>query len=400
MEEKIRILVVDDEQPVLDFMERIFLYDGYEIITALSGEEGLNILSRVSPIQLVISDQRMPTMTGVEFLEQVCIKWPDTVRMILSGYADLEAVISAINRGQIYKFISKPWNTSDLRVTIGNAIERYFMHKKNIELAEKLQIKNDELQRFNDNLEILIADRTTELIKAQKQLINSEKMAAIGVLTAGIAHEIKNPLAVIIQGTGYLRSALQDDDHLTDVVVKLKDAAMKADTIIKGLLSFSRQRPLLFEAVDIVSLIEQSLSLMNYQLIVKNIHVIREYQRDLPMANLDSAKIEQVFVNVIHNAIEAMSNGGMLTIRVECIDSVTGNDAIQVIFTDTGKGIPENEINKIFDPFFSTKGVGNTGLGLSISRGIIDQHNGTIRVGSKINAGTSLFIILPIVHYL
>jgi two-component system NtrC family sensor kinase len=155
MDELIRILLVDDEINVLRALERTFLDEEYEVLTASSGSEGLSILQDVSPVQVVVSDYRMPQMNGVDFLREVRRQWPDTVRIVLSGYADTAVVISAINEGEIYKFIAKPWNDDELRIAIINALERYSLNKKNIELTEALSAKIEELKQANADLERL-----------------------------------------------------------------------------------------------------------------------------------------------------------------------------------------------------------------------------------------------------
>ena len=155
MDELIRILLVDDEVNVLRALERTFLDEEYELLTASSGSEGLSILRDVSPVQVVVSDYRMPQMNGVDFLREVRRRWPDTVRIVLSGYADTAVVISAINEGEIYKFIAKPWNDDELRIAIINALERYSLNKKNIELTEALSAEIEELKQANANLERL-----------------------------------------------------------------------------------------------------------------------------------------------------------------------------------------------------------------------------------------------------
>ena len=162
--EQIKILCVDDERNVLRALERIFLDDDYEIVLAGSGDEGLKVMEESGPFQVVISDYRMPVMNGVEFLKAVYDRWPETVRIVLSGYADASAIVAAINEGHIYRFIPKPWNDDELRITIQNCLERYFLQKKNRELLtqlgaanqaleEKVQLRTEQLELRNQALE-------------------------------------------------------------------------------------------------------------------------------------------------------------------------------------------------------------------------------------------------------
>ena len=173
MGEPVRILCIDDEQNVLRSLTRLFLDDPYEILTAASGAEGLLILDQSGTVPVVISDYRMPGMNGVEFLSEVRKRWPETVRIVLSGYADTGAIVSAINEGQIYRFVSKPWNEDELRVTVANALERYDLGRKNLELTEELRRKNDELTTLNRALERRVADRTEALTTQNRLLTES-----------------------------------------------------------------------------------------------------------------------------------------------------------------------------------------------------------------------------------
>ncbi|HEX2768026.1 MAG TPA: response regulator [Geobacteraceae bacterium] len=192
MDEQIKILCVDDERNVLRALERLFLDEDYEIITALSGQEGLELMGSVGPVQIVISDYRMPGMNGVDFLREVCRCWPETVRIVLSGYADTTAVVTAINEGEIYKFIPKPWNDDELKVTLGNALERYFLHQHNCQLMERLAESNEELQAMNENLQKLIAEGTNELMSCDYRLarsrfiLDSLPVAVMGVDSEGV----------------------------------------------------------------------------------------------------------------------------------------------------------------------------------------------------------------------
>lgn len=192
MEEQIRILCVDDERNVLRALERLLLDEPYEILTAPSGDEGLEVLRNSESIQVVISDYRMPGMTGVEFLRAVCADWPDTVRIVLSGYADSGAIVSAINEGEIYKFVPKPWNDDELKVTISNAVDRYLLHKKNEELTCALRRSNEELKTLNENLERIVEERTAEVIFRNKVLTRAQNIldalpvGVIGISTDGM----------------------------------------------------------------------------------------------------------------------------------------------------------------------------------------------------------------------
>jgi two-component system NtrC family sensor kinase len=155
MNEPIRLLFVDDEENILRSIERMFHDAGYTILTAKSGQEGLAILEAGPPAQVVVSDYRMPGMSGVEFLRAVARRWPDTVRMVLSGYADTPAVIGAINEGGIFKFISKPWNDDELRLAVANAATLYFLQHRIAELLKELKSRDEENSRLREELRVM-----------------------------------------------------------------------------------------------------------------------------------------------------------------------------------------------------------------------------------------------------
>lgn len=175
---QIKILCVDDERNVLRALERIFLDDDYEIVLAGSGDEGLKTMEESGPFQVVISDYRMPVMNGVEFLKAVYERWPETVRIVLSGYADAGAIVAAINEGHIYRFIPKPWNDDELRVTIQNCLERYFLQKNNHELLDQLAVANQALEQK-------VQQRTEQLELRNRALEFSQSL--LGNLPVGVA---------------------------------------------------------------------------------------------------------------------------------------------------------------------------------------------------------------------
>lgn len=191
MAEEIKILCVDDERNVLKSLRRLFMdEDDYEIFVAESGVEGLEVLEEEGDIRMVISDYRMPEMTGVEFLRQVNEKWSDTIRIVLSGYADTSAVVEAINEGQIYKFIPKPWNDEELLTTVSEALEHQALQLENKHLSDELQKKNTALQELNDNLEELVQKRTEALDLRNRVLqISQGIMDVLPVVVFGIDTE-------------------------------------------------------------------------------------------------------------------------------------------------------------------------------------------------------------------
>ena len=186
--ESIKILCVDDEINVLHALKRFFLDDDYEIVTATSGEGGLIILEEQGPFRIVISDYRMPVMDGVVFLKEVYTRWPETIRIVLSGYADAGAIVDAINEGHIYKFIPKPWNEEELRFTINSSLERYQLQKSNRELLIALSRANEELEQQVRERTADLELRNTAMLFSQL-LLNALPVGVVGIDANGmIAH--------------------------------------------------------------------------------------------------------------------------------------------------------------------------------------------------------------------
>lgn len=172
MGESINILCVDDEPNVLSALKRLFMDEPYTVLTATSAQEGLEQLVH-NKVQIVISDYRMPVTNGVEFLREVRQRWPDTVRIVLSGYADTSSIVSAINEGEIYKFIPKPWNDDELKMSISNAIERYYLFRKNAELTAELKLLLDEKSR---NLEL-----RSLMLETNQHIVYSLPVPVLGI---------------------------------------------------------------------------------------------------------------------------------------------------------------------------------------------------------------------------
>lgn len=225
-----------------------------------------------------------------------------------------------------------------------------------------------------------------ELKLTQLQLIQAAKMESVGRLAAGVAHEVKNPLAVILQGLAYLSKALgpSEDGNVTLVLDYAKGAVRRADTVIRGLLDFSVQRELEMVSEDLNAVVEQAILLVKYELERSRIRLVKQLDPYLPQMPLDKNKMEQVFVNLFVNAIHAMPEGGTLTVRTSTKALSSEEWAVAVEVEDTGTGIPEEILPKIFDPFFTTKPTGKgTGLGLTVTKNIIQMHGGTIDIQNR-----------------
>ncbi len=261
---------------------------------------------------------------------------------------------------------------------------------------------------WNRMLKHQVALRTQALENAQRQLIHAEKMESIGRLAAGVAHEVKNPLAIIQMASDFLGGEVADNKDAHAVVKDIDEAVDRANVIVRGLLDFSRDEKLELQASSVNEVVERALQLVAYELRQRQIKVVNKLADDLPLLEIDSGKLQQVFVNLFMNAAHAMNekgrltvSSGMHTVLLEhelCHDKNRqfhlNEDVIRVEVADTGPGIAEADQKKIFDPFYTSKPVGEgTGLGLSVSQNIISLHHGILDIRNGINGG-AVFIML------
>ncbi len=232
-----------------------------------------------------------------------------------------------------------------------------------------------------------------ELEETHLQLVNSEKMASLGKLAAGIAHEINNPLGGILIYSSLMREELHEADSRRQDLEKIVQETTRCKDIVKSLLEFSRQTEPKMEPVDVNKAITDGLFFLEKQALFHNIKIVKNLASLLPMVRGNPGQLKQVFMNIIVNAAEAMPGGGTLTITTA---PSADQKAVSIDFADTGEGIPRENLTRIFDPFFTTKEPGKgTGLGLSTSYGIIDEHGGRIDVKSEVGKGTTFRIEFP-----
>jgi len=233
-------------------------------------------------------------------------------------------------------------------------------------------------------------EREREQIRAE--LVQADKMAAIGQLVAGIAHELNNPLAVIVGNVQYMQKETSLPE-LKDIFCEVEQAAQRCKKLVADLLEFSRKKDMELRDCDCNDIVEHALYLASYQNDFSDIEVIRRFEKDLPLIKASRHHLEQVFLNIISNAVHAMGTRGKLTI---CTVFSSEDDFIEIQFTDTGKGMTSETLKRIFEPFFTTKAKG-TGLGLLVSYNIIRQHSGTLQAYSKGHGEGSRFVVkLPV----
>jgi two-component system NtrC family sensor kinase len=235
-------------------------------------------------------------------------------------------------------------------------------------------------------------------VESEIKLLQSEKQASVGKLAGGVAHEINNPLTGIVTFTHML---LRRNDIPEEVRTDLETIGQETERvrkIVKGLLDFSRQTELDREPTDVNRLVRQAITLVENQALIKGVNLTFEPGDGLPMVTLDRNQMQSVLLNIIINALDATDPGGSITIttNIGISTSKPGQKGIEILCTDTGCGIPPENLNRLFDPFFTTKDVGHgTGLGLSVSYGIVERHGGTIWVQSKVGKGSTFKVWLP-----
>jgi two-component system, NtrC family, sensor kinase len=245
---------------------------------------------------------------------------------------------------------------------------------------------------------LVIMDDITERVELESQLSQADKLSSIGLLAAGVAHEVNTPLAVISSYAQMLSKQLQGDEHKSTLLEKITRQTFRASEIVNNLLNFSRTSGAEFSEVDVNRVICDTLSLLEHQFKTSHIRVQDELSQHLPTIQGNPGRLQQVFLNLFLNAKDAMPNGGTLRI------TTSNGDGVSVVVSDTGLGIPQEHLARIYDPFFTTKNAPlngqkrGTGLGLSVTYGIIQEHAGKIRVESSPEDGTTFYLDFPLLR--
>lgn len=405
-----RILIVDDESTI----QKLFadwLSESFECHTAGSADEALAILAGET-YALVISDMIMPGRNGIELLREIKSRYPETAVIMISGVDRPQRVRDALRVGA-FDYLIKPCELDVLTLSVERALERRALQRTATGYKAHLESQN-----------IQLANSKTELERLQAQLVHTEKMASLGQLSAGIAHELNNPAGFVYGNMDVLRDYLTDLGRLFsayDNIVLPREAALLIDSlkteinyekllgdlnsiisdcregaqricdVVKNLRLFSRLDEAELKQIDIHEGIDSTIRLLSRYYSAGSIVLRRDYS-DLPPVNCYAGQLNQVWMNLLSNAAQAVRGPGEVVISTR-IDG----DWVSVAISDTGTGIPEEQLSRIFDPFFTTKPVGEgTGLGLTVTYGIMERHGGTISVESEVGAGTTFTVKLPI----
>jgi signal transduction histidine kinase len=405
-----RILIVDDEDHICKLFAD-YLADKYDCTTASSSDEALAHLS-TDPYALVISDMTMPGRNGVELLREIVMRYPDTLVIMVSGVDRPQRIRDALRVGA-FDYLIKPCELDVLSFSVERALQRR-------ELMFTARKYKADLERQNSEL----ASRKAELEKLQAQLVHSEKMASLGQLAAGVAHELNNPAGFIYGNMDLLKNfaeglsellAIYDELELDDksalrvkevkdgllyeslmpelqsIIADCTEGAVRIRDVVHNLRLFSRLDEADVKKIDLHEGIDSTIRLLSRYYSSGHVRLIREYGT-LPLVSCFAGQLNQVWMNLLANAAQAIGASGAVHIVTH-----TDGDFVVVQISDTGCGIPADALTKIFDPFFTTKAVGEgTGLGLSISYGIVERHGGTITATSVVGAGTTFTVRIPV----
>ena len=265
----------------------------------------------------------------------------------------------------------------------------------NVMLKSLRHMKGD-LEEWGRTLEQKVKQRTEELVAMQARVAQSERLASLGMLAAGVAHEVNNPLGGILALTALTLEDLKKDDPNRENLEEVIRQTERCRDIVKGLLEFSRQSKSNTELIDLNKILQDTLSLIEKQALFFNISVTKDLDEQLPPVMADESQLQQVFMNILMNAVQAMEERGTITIASR---HNTSAHCVEVAISDTGRGIAREQVDRIFDPFFTTKASGQgTGLGLSIAYGIVTTHGGSITVRSEPGKGSTFTVRMPVVE--
>lgn len=382
-----RVLIVDDEKVILDLTAIILKNRGYQVFTAQSAQEGLDTIGRERP-ELVLLDYMMPNMDGLTALKEIKRSYPETYVIMFTGKGSEEIAVELMKAGAS-DYILKPFNNQDLVERIESVLRLRGIELQNRALLSERERLLAEIADWNRELEKRVQEKSEALRRAQAEVVQSEKLASLGYLSAGMAHEIRNPLNSIALFVQLIKSGLEEPERL-DYVDKILKEVDRIDNILGKLLDASKRPKFEISEVRVDRILEHTLEAFTPQLRQKRIKVVIDIRSLPPAIKADPMEIEQIFTNLFLNSIHVMSEDGTLGVQLDRDDSY-----INIRVSDTGPGIPPENLPNIFDPFFTTNSRG-TGLGLSVVLRIVKTYKGKIEVEKSDPSGTTFSVRLPL----
>jgi signal transduction histidine kinase len=377
--------VVDDVADLVHSVQDLLRFD-YRVLGATRAAEGLKIMER-EQVHVVMTDQRMPEMTGVEFLKRLRERYPEVVRLLFTAYADIKAVTDAINQGSVYRYITKPFEPQDLQAILHQAVEHYDLVADRKRLLAELQEKNQQLESANSEL----------------RQANELKKAFIKVAS----HELRTPLTIVLglsdlgrQTPGVPPQVGQWLERIYVGSIRLND---RIDLMIKLMLADRFERPLLRKAVALAELLHCAAADIATFIEQRHQQLVVDVADDLGTISIEEDKIRDSVFQLLVNAIKFTPDGG--TIRLSGRRLADGGVEVQV--ADTGVGIDPASLARVFDPFFTRFDVSRhssgvfdfdrcgLGLGLSLVKAFVEMHGGRVKVESEVNRGSTFTITLP-----
>ena len=384
------ILVVDDEPFILEMLED-YLKEQYTVLTASTAEEALQILHDHPEIDIIISDQRMPGMSGIEFLKKSLETHPNAERIIITAYADLESVLEGLNEARISYYFPKPIDLYQIKLAIQQLVEKIDLWQSNVELIEQLKEQNRLIEQK-------ISERTKELQLALQKLREHQLLQQRFFNIA--VHDLKNPLSTLrILCTEI--GKLVDNAEVQQLLAMAQDPLNTMEELVQDILTVTRlqaeQDVLELQPVNLAELLQASVYEFAPQAEKKNIQLILDLPEDLPPIEGDYRRLKQVFDNLISNGIKYTPPGGTVTITASA-----NQQAVTVAVRDTGVGMTPEDLEKVFGEFQTlsakpTGGESSTGLGLFIVHKIVTLHHGRITAASEgPGKGSTFTVTLPL----
>lgn len=379
------VLFVDDDRITLKALERTMQAEPYRSLFAQGGSKAQEVMA-AEPVDLVVTDLMMPEVDGMLLLDWAQVEYPDTMRVVLSALSDTASILEAINDGSVYRYIVKPWNREELKITIRQALELFEIQEEKKDLVNQLEMNNRLLEK-----------RVEE--RAQ-QLLNIESQAKIGEHVSHIIHNLNTPLQAIFATIDLATMKLSKEDpdlgYIAGLLGWIKNSAMDLEKIVRSILLHVRSESICEPCeVEVNSIITSVLEFFRFNpLFNKEIEKQIDLVEPSPIVFGNPVQGKQIVDNLISNAIDAMEES---TPKRLSVTTRIRNRHVELIVADTGIGIDDRDRPKIFSADFTTKPVGKgTGLGLASVKTMVEAFNGSVSVESKKGQGATFSVLLPV----